>query len=408
MTDISLSDAYYSPNLPVTGYQSIRFMSKKFLGTFILSLIAVVIIAGTFFYSGYLSTRIAEKESRQMQQWVTAQQLIAKAGDDVDISLPAVIIAEQKDIPVIETNEQDSIMSFLNLDSQSVATNPQYLQKQLQAFKKEGHVVTTFIDPDGRHFNRYYYGESQLLMLVRYFPVFQLIIVIIFIAMLLSALRFRHKTEQDGIWTGLAKETAHQLGTPISALSGWTAMLKESDDKEWVLIEMEKDISRLNRITERFSMIGSTPRKTSTDLRALILRTMDYVRKRAASSIGLQTGEFPDDPVMVEVAAPLIEWVIENLLKNALDAMEEGRGLIRVDLHQVNNQPVIDVTDNGKGIALADQEQVFRPGFSTKKRGWGLGLTLSKRIVEEYHGGQLIIRNSEQGKGTTFRIILKK
>ena len=383
-------------------------MGKSLISTVCISLVAVLIIAGTFFYSDYLSNRIAQKESRQMQEWVTAQQMIAKADSTDDLSLQMVIIAEQKSIPVIEADEKDSIMNYMNLDSQLVVKNPVYLKDQLVKFKHDNHVIITYLDSDGLKFNKYYYGESTLLKQIRYFPMLQLFVVILFISILLLAIQYRHKTEKERLWTGLAKETAHQLGTPISALSGWTAMLRETDHKEMVLNEMDKDINRLELITERFSLIGIRPRKTPTDIGVLVGRTIDYIRKRAATKIDLQLGKQPEQPVVIDVAAPLIEWVIENLLKNALDAMEEGTGQIRVDLFTNNNQLIIDITDNGKGISMTDQKQIFRPGFSTKKRGWGLGLTLSKRIIEENHGGQLIIKSSEPGKGTTFRIILIK
>lgn len=383
-------------------------MPKNYVSTVVLSLIAVFIIAGTFFYSDYLSDRIAKNEDRQMQEWVTAQQMIAGSMEDDELSLPSVIVAEQQQIPVIETDEKDSILNFVNIDSQLVIRNPAYLTEQIRQYKKAGHVILTYLDAEGKHFNKYYYGESALIKQIRYFPFVQLFIVVLFIAILIMALKYRHKTEQERLWTGLAKETAHQLGTPISALSGWIAMLRETNETQMVLNEMDKDIIRLELITERFSMIGSNPKKTATDVVALVTRTIDYIRKRAATQIELQFVNHSMNAVSVNLAAPLIEWVIENILKNALDAIEEGRGAIRVDLTVVNDQVMIDITDNGKGIPTSEHESVFRPGYSTKKRGWGLGLTLSKRIIEENHGGQLFIRSSEPGKGTSFRIILKK
>jgi signal transduction histidine kinase len=341
-----------------------------------------------------------------MQEWVTAQKMIAGSMENDELSLPSVIVAEQQHIPVIETDEKDSILNFLNIDSQLVSRNPSYLTEQLSLYKKAGHVILTYLDAEGRHFNKYYYGESALIKQIRYFPFIQLFIVVLFIAILIMALKYRHKTEQERLWTGLAKETAHQLGTPISALSGWTAMLRETNDTEMVLNEMDKDINRLELITERFSMIGSNPKKTTTDVAALVNRTIEYIRKRAATQIELLFVNKCKNAVSISLAAPLIEWVIENILKNALDAIEEGKGVIAVELSVVNKQVIIDITDNGKGIAPSEQESVFRPGYSTKKRGWGLGLTLSKRIVEENHGGQLFVKSSELGKGTTFRIIL--
>ena len=370
-----------------------------------MSILAVAIVIGTFFYSNYLSTRIAEREKRQMEEWVAAQQKIANAEIGEDLSLASIIIAEQTTIPVIEANENDSIMGFMNLDSNK-ATN-KYLTTKLNALKDKGRFIKTYIDTNQKKFNIYYYGESSLLMQVRYFPLLQLLIVIIFTTMMFISINNRNKSMQNQLWAGLAKETAHQLGTPISALSGWTTILKEGASTHEILPEMEKDIDRLKLISERFSMIGGTPRKENVVLQELVENVVTYMKKRASEKVTFIFNDYPSRPVQMALAPELIEWVIENICKNGLDAMS-GTGILTLAIHETNHEICLDISDSGKGIPTSLQSEIFNPGVSTKKRGWGVGLTLAKRIVEEYHRGQLFILHSSEGSGTTFRIAFKK
>ncbi len=342
-----------------------------------------------------------------MQEWVAAQKVVANAFAGDDLSLSTEIIAEQKNIPVIETDEKDSIMSFLNFDSMKVARNKNYLINHLKQDKLNGRFITTYLSEDRKKFNRYYYGESDLLNQVRYFPVLQLLIVVIFSIIMIIWLNNRHRSIQNQLWASLAKETAHQLGTPISALSGWSLLLSEGTNPANVVPEMDKDINRLKLIADRFGMIGGVPKKSETDIVQLVFHSVDYMRKRASEKVSIQINRFPDHPVKLELAKALVEWVIENLLKNALDAMD-GHGEIFLDVYETEKEVLIDVTDSGKGISPSVQKEIFSPGFTTKKRGWGLGLTLAKRIVEEYHHGSLIVKSSELGKGSTFRISFMK
>ena len=372
-----------------------------------MSIVGACIVIGSYFYSNFLAEEISQREKKTMQEWVAAQKVIANAFAGDDLSLSTEIIAEQKNIPVIETDEKDSIMSFLNFDSMKVAGNKNFLINHLKQDKLNGRFITTYLSEDRKKFNRYYYGESNLLNQVRYFPVLQLLIVVIFSVIMIVWLNNRHRSIQNQLWASLAKETAHQLGTPISALSGWSLLLNEGTSPANVLPEMDKDINRLKLIADRFGMIGGVPKKSETDIVQLVFHAVDYMKKRASEKVSIRINQFPDHPVMLELAKSLVEWVIENLLKNALDAMD-GNGEIILDVYENEKEVLIDVTDSGKGISPALQKEIFTPGYTTKKRGWGLGLTLAKRIVEEYHKGSLMVKGSELGKGSTFRISFMK
>jgi signal transduction histidine kinase len=371
----------------------------------LLAIIAVIIVIGTIFYSRILAGKIALEERHKVEAWAEAQQFIAKATPEQDI-LFATIMAGQTEIPVIETNEKDSITNYHNLDSLKVVRNPGYLQKSLREFKKSNQPIITYLNNDASTYNRYYYGDSLLLKQVKYYPLVQLFIVTLFILVTLLALVSRHRSAQNQLWAGMAKETAHQLGTPLSALEGWLEMMKENPADENMLKEMEKDLGRLKLVSDRFSKIGSKPHLEEHDLIQTIHQVVDYVKKRAPSKVQFIVDDGGQKDIMVLISPPLFEWVVENILKNALDSME-GKGNIIIQLRATSSNAIIDITDTGKGISAANLGKVFNAGFTTKKRGWGLGLTLSRRIIEQYHKGELFVRQSEQGKGTTFRIILK-
>lgn len=372
----------------------------------LLAIIAVLIVIATIFYSRILAGKIALEERHKVEAWAEAQQFIAKATPEQDILFATIIMAGQTEIPVIETNEKDSITNYHNLDTLKVLRNPEYLQKSLREFKKGNHPIVTYLDNDDSTFNRYYYGDSLLLKQVKYYPLVQLFIVALFILVTLLALASRHRSAQNQLWAGMAKETAHQLGTPLSALEGWLEMMKENPADHNMLREMEKDLARLKLVSDRFSKIGSTPVLEEHDLIQTVHQVVDYVKKRAPSKVQFIIDDGGQKNIPVLISPPLFEWVVENILKNALDAME-GKGNISVQLRANSSQAIIDISDTGKGISAVNLRKVFNAGFTTKKRGWGLGLTLSRRIIEQYHKGELFVRQSEQGKGTTFRIILK-
>lgn len=371
-----------------------------------LALVAILIVSGTIFYSQYLARKIANEEKQRVEQWFKAGKFIIKAPPDADIGFASSILTENTSIPIIETNEKDSITSYVNLDSVKSAQSKLYVQDKLKEFKSL-HPPIEWTDPkDPSIRNRYYYGQSKLQNEVRYYPIIQLFIVGLFIVIIFLSLQNSYRSVQNQVWAGMAKETAHQLGTPVSSLEGWVEMLKENPANEKIVQELEKDVNRLQLISDRFSKIGSSPKLEQTDLVKQISNMVEYMRKRAAGKIIFAINTHGQHEIPAMISAPLFDWVIENLLKNALDAME-GRGTITADIKKENEQIYIDVTDTGKGISKKNITNVFKPGFTTKKRGWGLGLSLSRRIIQQYHKGEIFVKQSEAGKGTTFRIILK-
>ncbi len=372
----------------------------------LLALVAILIVTGTIFYSNYLAGKIAIDERLKVEQWVEAGRFLIYAPVDADTKLPSLIRNEQKSIPIIETDEKDSIVSYINIDSTKIAVNPSYLQKKLKEFKTQNQPIILEVSEEPLLINKYYYGHSALLQQVKYYPMVQLFIVALFIIITIISLQIRNKSTQNQVWAGMAKETAHQLGTPVSSLQGWVEMLRETEGSQQIANEIEKDVQRLRLVSDRFGKIGSTPQLEPHDVVKQVEEMVEYIRKRATGKVHLEVKKNAAD-MPAAISPPLFDWVIENLLKNALDAMD-GKGSIIVAMHNDDHSIIIDVTDTGKGIASQNINRVFKPGFTTKKRGWGLGLSLSKRIIEQYHKGQLYVKHSEQGKGTTFRIVLKK
>lgn len=371
-----------------------------------LALLALCIVIGTIFYSNYLATKIAKEERDKVELWVNASKAIFD-NPDMPLTLPNMIRNEQTNIPIIETTEEDSIVNYINLDSAEARTDPGYLPQKLKEFKRNNEPFILVLNQDPYIANKYYYGNTRLLNEVKYYPLIQLVIVGLLIVLLLLLLNTRHRSAQNQLWAGMAKETAHQLGTPLSSLQGWVEVLKESGSELSITHELEKDVNRLKLVSDRFSKIGSIPQLEPTDLVAQIASMMDYIKRRASGKIRFEFETSGLHQLEVPVSATLFDWVMENLLKNALDAME-GEGAINVVLAASDKQVTIDVTDTGKGISPANLSRVFDPGFTTKKRGWGLGLSLSKRIIDQYHRGELFVKQSEPGRGTTFRIQLPR
>lgn len=372
----------------------------------LLALVAILIVTGTIFYSNYLAGKIAVDERLKVEQWVEAGKFIITAPVDADTKLPSLIRNEQKSIPIIETDEKDSIVSYINIDSTKIAADAGYLQKRLKEFKSQNQPIILEVSKEPLLINKYYYGHSALLQQVKYYPMVQLFIVALFIIITIFSLQIRNKSTQNQVWAGMAKETAHQLGTPVSSLQGWVEMLKEEESSRQIASEIEKDVQRLRLVSDRFGKIGSTPQLEPHNIVKQVEEMVEYIRKRATGKVQLEVKKNAAE-MIASISPPLFDWVIENLLKNALDAMD-GKGNITVNMHEEERTIQLDVSDTGKGIAAQNINRVFKPGFTTKKRGWGLGLSLSKRIIEQYHKGQLYVKHSEPGKGTTFRIVLKK
>jgi signal transduction histidine kinase len=370
-----------------------------------LAFLAILIVSTSIIYSQYLAQKIAREEKQKVQQWVAASKAILD-NPSMDLTLPNLIRNEQTSIPIIEANEKDSVVSFINLDTIK-AKEAGYLESKLRQFKSNNDPVTVVLSQQPYIANKYYYGSTQLLNEVRFYPIVQLCIVSLFIVLTLTSIATRNRATQNQVWAGMAKETAHQLGTPISSLQGWVEMLKENTANDKITSELQKDVDRLKLVSDRFGKIGSIPQLEPNDVTEQVTHMVEYIRKRAAGKVQFVVTNSGQATAIAAISPPLFDWVIENLLKNALDAME-GKGTITVHIQSGEEAIVIDVTDTGKGIAAANTAKVFNPGFTTKKRGWGLGLSLSKRIIEQYHKGKIFVKSSELGKGTTFRIELKK
>lgn len=372
-----------------------------------LAMIAIGIVVATVFYSRYVSNKIAKEEMARVVAFGESLKIKATTEDQNVMEYTNRIVRENKDIPIIETDEWDNPSGqYVNLDTVKIKNDTGYLRKMVKHFSSRSPVIVE-ITKEPYTYNKYYYGDSRLLNEVRYYPIVQLGIVALFIFLTIISIRSSYRSAQNQVWAGMAKETAHQLGTPVSSLEGWVEMLKEKSGNEKIVEELGKDVDRLRLVSDRFGKIGSKPHLEEIDLVSQINTMVDYMRKRATGKINFSVNTHGQQQVFARVSAPLFDWVIENLLKNSLDALE-GKGAIIVDINEEKNSVYIDITDTGKGIARKNIPMVFKPGFTTKKRGWGLGLSLSRRIINQYHKGDIFVKHSDLGKGTTFRIVLKK
>jgi signal transduction histidine kinase len=378
-----------------------RFLNLRTL----LAIVAIAFVTASIFVSNYLAKKIAASEKVKIEQYVEAVNDLYDI-NKTNTKLASKIIEENSvNIPLIETNEKDSIISS-NFDTAKIAKDENYLKTELQKLKEINPPIVwkNPLNPSEKNFT--YYGESDLLVQIKYFPILQLLVALLFIIVIFIAVSTKSKSTQNQVWAGLAKEAAHQLGTPISSLQGWMELLKDNPSTEKYAVEMNKDVERLKLVSDRFGKIGSIPKLELTNLNLQIENMVGYIKKRAPEKVTFDIFANEKD-IMAMINPPLFDWVIENLLKNALDAMD-GKGAIIIDIKNELAQITIEVKDTGKGISKQNLANVFKPGFSTKQRGWGLGLSLSKRIVEVYHKGELAVKQSEIGKGTTFKIVLKK
>jgi signal transduction histidine kinase len=373
-----------------------------------LAIIAIAIVIGTVFYSNYLSKKIADDEREKVAVWVQSLKTRAAVTDQASLDLTNAITSHNTTIPIIETDEQDNPSGqVLNVDTALLKIDSNFLRKKVKEFKGQNEAIVVEVNKDPLIINKYYFGDSKLLREVKYYPIIQLLIVALFIIITLITIATRNKSTQNQVWAGMAKETAHQLGTPLSSLQGWVELLKEMPGNEKLAKEMVKDVDRLKLVSDRFGKIGSIPQLESINLVEQIENMVAYIKRRAPEQISFSVDSAGIEKINAMANGPLFDWVIENLLKNALDATA-GIGNIQIKIKEEPNSVIIEVADSGKGISKQNLRNIFKPGFTTKKRGWGLGLSLSKRIIEQYHQGQLFVKNSELGKGTTFKIVLKK
>ncbi len=376
----------------------------------VLVVAAVVIAMASLLVSNVLTGDLKEQEQHKMEIWAEAMRSLNTADENTDLNLVLKIINTNDLIPIIVMDDDGNVADFRNI--QISASNDEdslaYLVDQGRYMQEKGNSVRIAISDDSPEaaYIDVCFDDSLMLKRLRYYPFVQLGVVLIFVVVAVFALLTSKKAEQNKVWVGLSKETAHQLGTPISSLMAWTEVLRETYPDDELIPEMDKDVKRLQLIADRFSKIGSLPEPVLSSMNDVLSHVVDYMDRRTSRKVTIRC-LMPEQPVMVRMNASLFEWVIENLCKNAVDAME-GSGSITVEMAEEDDVVAIEVTDTGKGIAKKNLQSVFQPGFTTKKRGWGLGLSLAKRIVEEYHKGKIWVKKSEVGKGTTFRIELKK
>ena len=386
---------------------------KGFIGFLILS----VAVVGIFlFYSDSLVKDLSEQERERMQIWADATREIVNAGNGDSDVLPSnfdfllSIIERNRTIPVLLTDGDGHIIMQRNFtlpepeDSAAIFglsdANRRFLLAKLDDLRKTPNVID--IDMGAAGSQHLYYEDSKVLKSLSFYPYVQILVLLAFVLIVYYAVSSTKRAEQNKVWVGLSKETAHQLGTPISSLMAWLELLPDSGVSPEIVAEMDKDVKRLSTIASRFSKIGSRPSMEIEDLNTIVSHSAEYMSSRISSRIKLSVTPCSTE-LPVSMSSPLAEWVMENLIKNAVDAME-GSGSISIALHHDKNIAVIEIADTGKGIPKKNHKTIFNPGFTTKKRGWGLGLTLTKRIVEEYHKGNIYVKRSEPGMGTTFAI----
>lgn len=373
----------------------------------ILLAFAALIFVLSLIYTNKLMTDLRHEEYRRMELWAHAMGDFINSDPEADIGFLFEVLENNQTIPVILVDaDNKTIISYRNLDTIKME-NAEYAADKLEEFRNNGKESFSIIGPDGEVMNTIYYSDSLLLKKLQYYPYVQLLLIAIFIIMGYIVLNVSRRSEQNHVWLGMSKETAHQLGTPISSLMAWLEIMRDEHGETEMFREVEKDVKRLEKIAARFSKIGSKPNLHENELIGCIRNTISYLKTRIPSTIHLDTNITDSDEIYLPLNVELFEWVIENLCKNAVDAIGTN-GTIRITIESDDKNVGIEISDTGKGISKSDFNNVFKPGYTTKNRGWGLGLSLAKRIVEEYHGGKIFVKSSEIGKGTTFRINLKK
>ena len=370
---------------------------------------AILIAVASLLVSRYLTRDLAEQERSKMQVWAEAMKSLSAADENTDLSLVLKVLDENHTIPVVVLDSDGAVTEYRNIEikARNGKDSTNYVTSLGQQLKASGQVIRISLSKNHNDYIDVCYDDSLMLKRIAIYPYVQLGVVMLFVIVAIFALLTSKRAEQNKVWVGLSKETAHQLGTPISSLMAWTTILKETYPEDELLPELDKDVKRLQLIADRFSKIGSVPEPVPTSLNDVLNHVVDYMDRRTSKKIEMKT-VLPSDDIIINLNASLFEWVIENLCKNAVDAMGGKLGSITLRLEETDKRAIVEVSDTGKGIKKKDIRNVFRPGFTTKDRGWGLGLSLAKRIVEEYHHGKIYVKSSEVGKGTTFRIELRK
>ena len=376
----------------------------KTLGKLFLLLFAVLIGMGSLIYTGNLVSRLKTEERKNVKLWAEATRLISISDSTQNVDFLSLIIENNTTVPVILTDESDSIISARNFNIEGISDN-KYLKNSLLKIKEKNEPIK--INLGNGHFNLIYYKDSIILTMLIFYPYIQLGIIILFILVSYMAFSSSQKAEQNQVWVGMSKETAHQLGTPTSSLAGWIEILQLKHPEISITKELARDVERLEKVTERFSRIGSKPILTNENIVIIISRAIDYLKSRTSSKVRFITNYNVNKEILIPLNSALFGWVIENISKNAIDAME-GNGEITIRITETEKNALIDISDTGKGIPKSAYNKIFNPGYTTKQRGWGLGLSLAKRIVEEYHNGRIFVKSSEVGKGSCIRIIMNK
>ena len=374
--------------------------------SWIILVFALLFVGTSVWFTQRLSRQFAEIEKQRMEVWAEATRQLVIADENTDISLYSSIIEANTTIPVYMTDADFHVILTRNVPEPKKDVEAFY-QDKIEHLRESQTPIEVHVSPGVTQY--IFYEESSILRQLRFFPWVQMLVVLSFIALLVTYIITSYRNEQNRVWVGLTKETAHQLGTPISSLNGWLELLRTRYPEDDLLPDVATDINRLQLVAERFSRIGSAPTLQPTDMRQVVEQTYAYMRTRISKKVEMELKiDLPAESgaAVVQADAPLMAWVVENLIKNAVDAMN-GRGWIGLHLLREGETVILDVTDTGKGIERKRYTQVFRPGYTTKSRGWGLGLSLCKRIVEEYHRGKIFVHQSVVGKGTTFRVVLR-
>jgi len=370
-----------------------------------LLILAVTIGLLSLSYTQSLVKNLKDEERKKVELWAEAtRQIISSSDTTENLAFLVRIIEGNNTVPVIWTDAADNIIATKNFDSVKVR-NPKYLQSRIVRMKEKTEPI--LIDLGGGDIQKIYYRDSIILIRLAWYPYVQLSVIILFILVSYLAFSSSRKAEQNQVWVGMSKETAHQLGTPTSSLAGWIEILQMKYPEVKIAEEMGRDVSRLEKVTERFSKIGSRPVLAAENIITTVTQTVEYLKSRSSSKVTFKITAPELSGIVVPVNVALFSWVVENVCKNAVDATE-GEGKIDIHISETADSAIVDIYDNGKGIPKSSHKKIFRPGYTTKQRGWGLGLSLSKRIIEEYHNGKIFVKHSEPGKGTCIRIVLKK